>query len=102
LEISAYVPGRAHAPGVAKVHKLSSNETPLGPSPKAAEAFRSLAGSLEHYPDGASTALREAVGKQFGLDPDRILCANGSDELLSLLAQAYLSPGDEAIYTTHG
>ena len=87
LEISAYVPGRSHAPGAAKVHKLSSNESPLGPSPKAVEAFRALAGSLEQYPDGSSTALREAVGRQFGLDPARILCANGSDELLSLLAQ---------------
>jgi histidinol-phosphate aminotransferase len=102
LEISAYVPGRSHAPGAAKVHKLSSNETPLGPSPKAIEAFRALAGSLEQYPDGSSTALREAIGRQFGLDPARIICANGSDELLSLLAQAYLTPGDEAIYTTHG
>jgi histidinol-phosphate aminotransferase len=102
LEIAAYVPGRSHAPGVAKVHKLSSNETPLGPSPKAIEAFRSVATALEHYPDGASTALREAIGRQFGLDPARIVCANGSDELLSLLAQAYLHTGDEAIYTTHG
>lgn len=102
LEISAYVPGRSEAPGAAKVYKLSSNETPLGASPKAIEAFKSLAGSLDHYPDGASTALREAVGRHFGLDPNRIVCANGSDELLSMLAQSYLTAGDEAIYTTHG
>jgi histidinol-phosphate aminotransferase len=101
-EISAYVPGRSHAPGVAKVHKLSSNETPLGPSPKAIEAFKALANSLEFYPDGSATALREAIGRQFGLDPSRIICGTGSDELISLLAQAYLTPGDEAIYTTHG
>ena len=102
LEISAYVPGRSHAPGAAKVHKLSSNETPLGPSEKAIEAFRAVGATLEQYPDGSSTALREAIGRHFGLDPARIVCANGSDELLSLLAQAYLLPGDEAIYTTHG
>lgn len=102
LEISAYVPGRSEAPGAKKVYKLSSNETPLGPSPKAVEAFRAAAATLEQYPDGASTALREAIGKTFGLDPARIVCANGSDELLSLLSQAYLSAGDEAIYTTHG
>ena len=102
LEISAYVPGRSHAPGVAKVHKLSSNETPLGPSPKAIEAFKALANSLEFYPDGSATALREAIGRQYGLDPSRIICGTGSDELISLLAQAYLTPGDEAIYTTHG
>ena len=102
LEISAYVPGRSHAPGAAKVYKLSSNESPLGPSPKAIEAFRSLAGSLEQYPDGSATALRDAIGRHFGLDPARIIAANGSDELLSLISQAYLTPGDEAIYTTHG
>jgi len=102
LEIAAYVPGRSEAPGAKKVYKLSSNETPLGPSPKAVEAYRAVAATLEQYPDGSSTALREAIGKQFGLDPDRIVCANGSDELLSLLSQAYLSPEDEAIHTTHG
>jgi histidinol-phosphate aminotransferase len=89
LDISAYVPGRSQAPGAKKVYKLSSNETPLGPSPKAIEAFRALAGSLEFYPDGSSTVLREAIGKHYGLDPSRIICANGSDELLSMLAQAY-------------
>jgi len=102
LDISAYVPGRSEAPGAAKVHKLSSNETPLGPSPKAVEAFRAAGATLEHYPDGASTALRQAIGKAFGLDPARIVCGTGSDELLNLSAQAYLSAGDEAISTRHG
>jgi histidinol-phosphate aminotransferase len=102
MDIHAYVPGRSHAPGVAKVHKLSSNETPLGPSPKAVEAFRSLSDKLEQYPDGASTALREAIGKAFGLDPARIVCGCGSDDLLNLLAHAYLAPGDEAVFTRHG
>ncbi len=102
LDINAYVPGRSHAPGAAKVHKLSSNETPLGPSPKAIEAFRSQADKLEQYPDGAATALREAIGKSFGLDPARIVCGCGSDDLLNLLAHAYLAPGDEAVFTRHG
>ena len=102
LEIAAYVPGRSEAPGAAKVYKLSSNETPLGASPKAIAAFRSVSEALHYYPDGAHTALREAIARSFGLDPARIICSNGSDELLSLLAQAYLTPGDEAIFTTHG
>jgi histidinol-phosphate aminotransferase len=102
LEIAAYVPGRSQAPGATKVFKLSSNESPLGPSDNAVDAYRSAATTLENYPDGSTTALREAIGRQFGLDPSRIICANGSDELLSMTAQAYLSPGDEAIYTTHG
>jgi len=102
LDIKAYVPGKSSAPGVAKVYKLSSNETPLGPSPKAIEAYKSVAGHLEDYPDGGATALREAIGKTYGLDPARIVCGTGSDELLNLLADAYLGPGDEAIHTTHG
>ena len=102
LKIKPYVPGKSHAPGVAKVHKLSSNESPLGPSPQAIAAYRALAEHLEDYPDGAATALREAIGRAYGLDPDRIVCGAGSDDLLNLLARAYLADGDEAIHTTHG
>ena len=102
LKIQAYVPGKSTAPGVAKVFKLSSNETPLGPSPKAIAAYKAVADHLEDYPDGGATALREAIGKAYGLDPARIVCGTGSDELLNLLAHAYLGPGDEAIHTTHG
>ncbi len=102
LAIDPYVPGKSAAQGVARVFKLSSNETPLGPSPKAIEAYRAVAAHLEDYPDGAATPLREAIGKQFGLDPARIVCGAGSDDLLNLLADAYLQDGDEAIYTTHG
>jgi histidinol-phosphate aminotransferase len=102
LDIEAYVPGKSHAPGVAKVFKLSSNESPLGPSPKAIAAYQEAGKHLEDYPDGASTALREAIGRVFGLDPDRIVCGAGSDDLLNLLARAYLADGDEAIHTTHG
>lgn len=102
LTISPYVPGKSSAPGVAKVFKLSSNETPLGPSPKAIEAYRTVGQHLEDYPDGAAAELREAIGRAFGLDPARIVCGAGSDDLLNLLARAYLADGDEAIYTTHG
>jgi histidinol-phosphate aminotransferase len=102
LAIEAYVPGKSTAPGVARVFKLSSNETPLGPSPKAIAAYQAAATRLHDYPDGQSTALREAIGKSFGLDPARIVCGAGSDELLNLLAHAYLGPGDEAIHTRHG
>ena len=101
LEIEAYVPGKSSAPGVEKVFKLSSNETPLGPSPHALAALRN-ASHLEDYPDGAATALREAIGRAFGLDADRIVCGAGSDECLNFLATVYLMDGDEAIYTDHG
>jgi histidinol-phosphate aminotransferase len=102
MAIAAYVPGKSAAPGVAKVFKLSSNETPLGPSPAAIAAFRANAEHLAVYPDGAATRLREAVGKRYGLDPSRIICGNGSDDLLGLIAHAYLGQGDEGLYTQHG
>jgi histidinol-phosphate aminotransferase len=102
LDISAYVPGKSEAPGVARVFKLSSNETPLGASAKAVAAYRAVSEHLQDYPDGAATALRAAIGRAFGLDPDRIVCGAGSDDLLNLLADAYLADGDEAIHTTHG
>jgi histidinol-phosphate aminotransferase len=102
LDIDPYVPGKSAAAGVSRVFKLSSNETPLGPSPKAIAAYRAVADRLADYPDGAATALREAIGAAFGLDPNRIVCGAGSDDLLNLLADAYLQDGDEAIHTTHG
>src|SRR5271156_2241787 len=100
--IKPYVPGKSSAPGVARIHKLSSNETPLGPSPKAIAAYNGVAAHLEGYPDGAATKLREAIGRAFGFDAARIVCGAGSDDLLNLLARAYLADGDEAIHTTHG
>jgi histidinol-phosphate aminotransferase len=102
LAIDPYVPGKSGAPGVAKVFKLSSNETPLGPSPKAVEAFKAMADKLELYPDGACGALRDAIGARYGLDPSRIVCGSGSDEVLALLTHAYVGPGDEGIYSEHG
>ncbi|MFL5060763.1 MAG: histidinol-phosphate transaminase [Xanthobacteraceae bacterium] len=102
LDIEAYVPGKSEAPGLARVFKLSSNESPLGPSQKTIAAYRSVADQLQDYPDGSASALREAIARAFGLDPARIVCGAGSDDLLNLLARAYLRDGDEAIHTTHG
>ena len=102
LDIAAYVPGKEHAPGVARVFKLSSNETPLGASPKAIEAFRETATNLERYPDGQAKELRQAIADVHGLNPANILCGNGSDELLGLLCHVYLGAGDEAVITEHG
>ncbi|MFV0367142.1 MAG: histidinol-phosphate transaminase [Hyphomicrobiaceae bacterium] len=102
LQIEAYVPGESKLPSGVTPAKLSSNETPLGPSPEAIEAYKAAAGQLERYPDGQATVLREAIARRYGLDADRIVCGSGSDEILTLLAHAYLGPGDEAIYTEHG
>jgi histidinol-phosphate aminotransferase len=102
LDIAPYVPGKSTAPGVDRVIKLSSNESPLGPSEKAVAAYKAAAAKLEDYPDGAVTELRTTIARAFGLDPARIICGAGSDDLLNLLAHAYLRDGDEAIYTAHG
>jgi histidinol-phosphate aminotransferase len=103
LEIAPYTPGKSPVPEKGrKVFKLSANETPFGPSPKAIEAYKAAAEHLEDYPEGTSKVLREAIGRAFGLDPDRIICGAGSDEILNLLAHTYLSRGDEAISTAHG
>lgn len=102
LDIAAYVPGKEHVEGVAKVYKLSSNETPIGPSPHAVEAYRHWADHLATYPDGQAIALREAIAESQGLNIGNIICGNGSDELLGLICQTYLAPGDESLITEHG
>jgi histidinol-phosphate aminotransferase len=102
MSIEAYVPGESKTAGNLKPAKLSSNETPLGPSPKAIAAFQAAAAELERYPDGQASLLRNAIARRYGLDAARIVCGSGSDELLGMLARGYLGPGDEAIYTEHG
>jgi len=101
-DISPYVGGRASVPGVARAHKLSANESPLGPSPKALAALDEARPSLSVYPEGSARLLRQAIGEFFGLDPARIIASGGgSDALIHLLANAYLAPGDEVIFGRH-
>lgn len=102
LEIAPYEGGASHVAGVTNAVKLSSNENPLGPSMAAREAFAKAAYELHRYPSTDHRGLREAIGSVLGLDPDRMICGVGSDEILSLLCQAYAGPGDEVIHTEHG
>lgn len=102
LEITPYVGGKARSASGKPVAKLSSNESPLGPSPKAAAVYRDLAGELHRYPEGSSAVLRQAIGRRFNLDPELLVCGAGSDELISLLVRAYAGPGDEVLYSRHG
>ena len=102
MDIDAYVPGKSAAPAGVKLHKLSSNENPLGPSPRAVEAAREAAAGLALYPDGSAMRLRQAIADAHGLNVANIVCFNGSDEALALLSRIYLEPGDEAIHTEHG
>ncbi len=100
--IEIYVPGKSGAREGVKVHKLSSNESPLGCSPKALDAARDATINLQDYPDGSANVLRDAISQVHGLNKQNLICGAGSDELLSLLSYAYLSDGDEAIYCEHG
>lgn len=101
LDIALYVGGESRLAG-RKALKLSSNENPYGPSPRAIEAFHAAAADLALYPDSGHGALRRAIGETHGLDPERIICGAGSDEILTFLAQTYAGEGDEVIYTEHG
>jgi len=101
LDVHPYVPGRSEAAGAARIFKMSSNESPFGPSPKAIAAYESAEPALGLYPEGTSRLLREAIAKQFALEADRIICGNGSDELLHLVANCYLRPGDEVMFSAH-
>lgn len=102
LDIAAYVGGKSALSGAKQAIKLSSNEGALGPSPAAIAAAQKAASAMQRYPDGGSVRLREAIGRHFALDPARIVCGAGSDELLGLLARAYAGPGDEVLHSAHG
>jgi histidinol-phosphate aminotransferase len=102
MEIAPYVGGESALPGFAQPIKLSSNENPLGPSPKAMAAFRDAAADLHRYPDGGAERLREGIARRFGLEAQHIVCGNGSDELIALLTRAYAGPGDEVLFSRHG
>lgn len=102
LSVEPYVGGESHIAGVNRIIKLSSNEGAFGPPPEAIEAIRAMAAEAHRYPDGSGTAIREAIGARFGLDPARIVVGNGSDELLSLLILAYGGEGTELVMSAHG
>src|SRR5205807_1234886 len=101
FDIEPYVAGRAPTAEEQPAFKLSSNESALGPSPKAIAAYEGARNDLSSYPDGGAFILRNAIAELRGLDAERIVCGSGSEELLSLLARAYVRPGDEVLFTEH-
>ncbi len=102
MEIEAYQGGKAATAQARPAIKLSANESAIGPSPRAVEAYRAVAERLHRYPDGGSVDLRGAIARRHNLDPARIVCGAGSDELIALLTKAYAGPGEEVLYTEHG
>jgi histidinol-phosphate aminotransferase len=102
LDIIPYKPGKSKAAGFADPVKLSANENILGSSPAAKAAFAAAADRLNLYPDGRSDALREAVAEHFRLEPERLVFGDGTDELLHLINQVYLEPGDNIVQGLYG
>jgi histidinol-phosphate aminotransferase len=102
LRIPPYVPGKPveeleRERGIRDSVKLASNENPLGPSPAALEALRTAIAGVHRYPDSAGFELTRAIAGRLGLQPTQIVLGNGSDDIIGMLATAFLRPGDEAV-----
>jgi histidinol-phosphate aminotransferase len=100
--LTPYVPGKPieelqRELGLTRVIKLASNENPLGPSPKAIAVLAEAAKILHRYPDGGAFRLRTALADRWKVSLDQVILGNGSDEIIGMLARAFLSPGDEAV-----
>ena len=102
LDIAPYVGGKSRIEGVAEPMKLSSNENALGAGEKARAAYEAAIRNLAIYPDGRASKLREAVAAHHGLEPERLIFGNGSDEVFALLNQTYLTPGDNIVTGQYG
>ncbi len=102
MNIAPYVGGKSKAADGVRVVKLSSNETPLGCSPKAKAAYLKAAETLHRYPDGSAAGLREAIAETYQLPAEQIVCGAGSDELIGLLVHGYVAAGDEIVISEHG
>lgn len=102
MRIAAYVAGRSSSPPGRPTVKLSSNESALGASPAAAAAYRAAEGGLSRYPDSSAADLRAAIAEAHGIESARVVCGDGSDELLHLLALGYAGEGDDIVYSSHG
>lgn len=107
-DIAPYVPGKPVEELAREFHldpagivKLASNENPRGPSPKALAAIATAAADITRYPDGNGFALRSALASRLDVAPECLVLGNGSNDVLELVTQAFLTPGDEAIYAQH-
>jgi histidinol-phosphate aminotransferase len=102
LDIAPYVGGKSRIEGVAEPMKLSSNENALGAGAKAREAYQAALKHIHMYPDGRANKLRDAVAAHHGLEPERLIFGNGSDEVFALLNQTYLTAGDNIVSGQYG
>ena len=97
FNIEPYKPGKSKIKNLKNIIKLSANESALGMSPKATKIIFNKKLNLERYPDGKSQILRKEISKKFKCDPDKIICGAGSDEVIQMICQLFLTPKDEVI-----
>jgi len=102
MRLAPYTQGKSTIEGVRNPIKLSSNESSQGPSPKALAAYQQAVTSLNRYPDGSQEDLRNAIAQVHNLDPQHIVCGNGSDELIQLMVRAFVGSADEALLSENG
>ena len=102
FEVERYIGGLDQFKKIDSPIKLSANESALGPSPKAIRAFENDKGKIFKYPESDSNALRDVLSEKFNIDPKRIICGSGSDQIFDLTCHLFLEPGDEVIVTEFG
>ncbi|MDZ7662763.1 histidinol-phosphate transaminase [Thiohalophilus sp.] len=105
-QLTPYQPGKPieeleREYGLDDVIKLASNENPLGPSPDVLKAIYGRLGELSRYPDGNGFVLKQALCKRFDLEPGQITLGNGSNDVLELIARAFVTPDNEVIFSQH-
>lgn len=106
-QVTPYLPGKPIAEvqrelGIRKVHKLASNENPLGAAPRAVRELRRSIADTHLYPEGASPLLRHALARHLKVTPWQVIVGNGSDEIIRLLCEAFLSVDDEVVLSQYG
>ena len=102
IEVERYEGGLSQFKKIDNPIKLSANESALGPSPRAIEAFEREKNKIFKYPESDSSSLRDIISKKFNINSERIICGAGSDQIFDLICQLFIEPGDEVVVTEYG
>ena len=102
LKVERYIGGLSQFKKIDNPIKLSANESALGPSPRAIEAFEREKDKIFKYPESDSSSLRDIISKKFDINSERIICGAGSDQIFDLTCQLFIEPGDEVVVTEYG
>ena len=102
IETERYEGGLSQFKKIDNLIKLSANESALGPSPRAIEAFQKEKDKIFKYPESESSSLRDIISEKFNINSERIICGAGSDQIFDLTCQLFIEPGDEVVVTEYG